>query len=293
MKTLKSLREQNKPIEAPQLDEVAGGGADLPVILIAKRKAIRQFPDGQVVGLYYSKQIDRFITIPHTVIGLSESTVSKKTSAIDDILIKFQAGKIKKAKATQMLKAFGVLNPAPLLREEPEQVDELAAPIRIASTLAKSKVARKAGKLAVGAATQALIKKAQKTNPAQKSNPAKKANDVVDTRKAAKEREAKNNAERVGRKLGLALARKKETNKNNNLLNRESFEIEKLRLIKEDENITTYTLNSGETVDIDYPTAASILEVYDELNQINKMRIIEQLQDIEGFNRIKEFSLER
>lgn len=38
---------------------------DIPAIIILKRKAIRVFPDNQKVGLYYSQQLDRYVSIPY------------------------------------------------------------------------------------------------------------------------------------------------------------------------------------------------------------------------------------
>lgn len=38
---------------------------DIPAIIVLKRKAIRVFPDNQKVGLYYSQQLDRYVSIPY------------------------------------------------------------------------------------------------------------------------------------------------------------------------------------------------------------------------------------
>lgn len=38
--------------------------ADMPQIIILKRKAIRVYPDNQKVGLYYSQALDRYVSIP-------------------------------------------------------------------------------------------------------------------------------------------------------------------------------------------------------------------------------------
>lgn len=35
-----------------------------PVLILLRRKAIRNFPDGQRVGLYYSEKLDRYVSIP-------------------------------------------------------------------------------------------------------------------------------------------------------------------------------------------------------------------------------------
>ena len=38
--------------------------ADLPNVIVLKRKAVRQYPGQQVVGLYYSQYLDRYVSIP-------------------------------------------------------------------------------------------------------------------------------------------------------------------------------------------------------------------------------------
>lgn len=40
------------------------GDKDAPAVLILKRKAIRIYPDHQKVALYYSQQLDKYISIP-------------------------------------------------------------------------------------------------------------------------------------------------------------------------------------------------------------------------------------
>lgn len=37
---------------------------EMPFVLVIKRKSVRQFPDGTMVGLYYSDRLNRFISIP-------------------------------------------------------------------------------------------------------------------------------------------------------------------------------------------------------------------------------------
>jgi hypothetical protein len=48
---------------------------EAPSVLLLKRKAIRVFPDGQKVALYYAQAIDKYVTIPYGEIGLSEEIV--------------------------------------------------------------------------------------------------------------------------------------------------------------------------------------------------------------------------
>lgn len=44
----------------------------IPSVILLKRKAIRTFPNGQKVALYYAQSIDKYVSIPYNEIGLSE-----------------------------------------------------------------------------------------------------------------------------------------------------------------------------------------------------------------------------
>ena len=46
--------------------------SDVPSIVVLKRKAVRVYPGGQQVGLYYSQQLDKYVTIPFGEAGMSE-----------------------------------------------------------------------------------------------------------------------------------------------------------------------------------------------------------------------------
>jgi hypothetical protein len=45
---------------------------EAPSVLLLKRKAIRVFPDGQKVALYYAQAIDKYVSIPYNEIGINE-----------------------------------------------------------------------------------------------------------------------------------------------------------------------------------------------------------------------------
>ena len=49
---------------------------DMPALLILKRRAIRVFPDGQKVALYWADRINRYVTVPFEGVGLSEETTN-------------------------------------------------------------------------------------------------------------------------------------------------------------------------------------------------------------------------
>lgn len=50
---------------------------EMPALLILKRRAIRVFPDGQKVALYWADRINRYVTVPFEGVGLSEETTPK------------------------------------------------------------------------------------------------------------------------------------------------------------------------------------------------------------------------
>lgn len=64
--------------EYQELDESLTGSANdinkIPPLIIMRRRAIRIFPDGQKVALYWADKINKFITVPFESIGISEET---------------------------------------------------------------------------------------------------------------------------------------------------------------------------------------------------------------------------
>jgi hypothetical protein len=66
LKTLKEFRETVKKKENK-------GPMDPPAVLIMKRKAVRQFPNGQRVALYHVDKIDKYVTVPYTAMQWSSS----------------------------------------------------------------------------------------------------------------------------------------------------------------------------------------------------------------------------
>lgn len=134
MKVLNEIRESlagSEQSEAHALYE-SSTGMNLPVVLILKRKALRHFPDGQIVALYYSDQLDKFITVPHSAIGISEEVIDEAVSdrekkrlyAIEVILSNYQKKLIPKHTALRQLKDKDVVNPEDMLGEEFEILAE-------------------------------------------------------------------------------------------------------------------------------------------------------------------------
>ena len=64
MQARRAVKEDEDFIEMEQLDE-AESGATPPYVLLLKRKAIRVYPDGTKIALYYNKQINKYFSVPY------------------------------------------------------------------------------------------------------------------------------------------------------------------------------------------------------------------------------------
>lgn len=95
---------------------------DLPAILIMRRKAIRQYPNGQKVALYYVDKLDKYVTVPYGVntwypmSTMDESVIPHLKNIVDNHSaksIKFKDGKTMKVDvqtANIVLKMHNQLN---------------------------------------------------------------------------------------------------------------------------------------------------------------------------------------
>lgn len=79
--------------------------SDMPSILVLKRKAIRVYPGGQNVGLYYSQQLDRYVAVPFAgrdtadTKGILNMMEESELNEISDALrYKTYAGRVAKAR---------------------------------------------------------------------------------------------------------------------------------------------------------------------------------------------------
>jgi hypothetical protein len=66
----------------PQGDDNDFDGRDPPIVVIFRRKAIRNFPNGQRVALYYSQLLNKHLAVPYEV----STGKLKKPSKDDDLL---------------------------------------------------------------------------------------------------------------------------------------------------------------------------------------------------------------
>jgi len=101
MQARRAVKEDEDFIEMEQLDE-AESGATPPYVLLLKRKAIRVYPDGTKIALYYNKQINKFFSVPYdTPTGtaiqaeevVSEMAIGKKKPKSDTHHIVDKEGK--------------------------------------------------------------------------------------------------------------------------------------------------------------------------------------------------------
>ena len=63
----------------------------IPPILILKRRAIRVFPDGQKVALYWADRINKYISVPYQSTGISEAVHFPNLDSISDPKLKRKA----------------------------------------------------------------------------------------------------------------------------------------------------------------------------------------------------------
>ena len=101
MQARRAVKEDEDFIETDQLDEAQNPGPTPPYVLLLKRKAIRLYPDGTKIALYYNKQINRFFSVPYdTPVGtaIQAEEVELEESVMD------QLHKIVKDKSAQSVK---------------------------------------------------------------------------------------------------------------------------------------------------------------------------------------------
>jgi hypothetical protein len=100
---------------------------DPPMVLIMRRKQIRQFPNGQKVALYYVDKINKYITVPYSSMQWSASVEEEVEQVEENVMhhlqkivdnntakaIKFKDGrtmKVDRVTASAVLKVHGALN---------------------------------------------------------------------------------------------------------------------------------------------------------------------------------------
>ena len=163
MQARRAVKEDEDVIEAEQLDE-ANPGPTPPYVLLLKRTAIRLYPDGTKIALYYNKQLKKYFSVPYdTPVSsaiqaeeiVSEMAIGKKKPKSDTHHIVDKEGKtlslaayLDKASAVKDLEKHPggkvvTLGPRGKVKEEVEHLDEIGDPAemyRKATEAAKAKL---------------------------------------------------------------------------------------------------------------------------------------------------------
>ena len=148
-RTIKETPQEEKTVEVEYLEaqdsidlnELTATDADItkkdpPAVLIMKRKAIRMFPNGQRIALYHVDKLDKYVTIPYSIVESTENNYSDYIEEsivhhLNDIVsnhtaksIKFKDGKSMKV---DVQTANAVLNVHKALNDEnKKKVEDMA-----------------------------------------------------------------------------------------------------------------------------------------------------------------------
>lgn len=88
------VEEEINSIEAEDLNESRMNmPIEPPVVLMLKRKAVRLYPDGQKVALYYNKQLDKYFSVPYGLESVVQAEEVQLEESVMDSLHKIVAGK--------------------------------------------------------------------------------------------------------------------------------------------------------------------------------------------------------
>ena len=109
MQARRAVKEDEDFIETDQLDEAQNPGPTPPYVLLLKRKAIRLYPDGTKIALYYNKQINKFFSVPYDTptgtaiqaekVEITEAVMDQLHKIVDDKQaqsVKFASGHTRK-----------------------------------------------------------------------------------------------------------------------------------------------------------------------------------------------------
>lgn len=93
------LKEEYEEYDIENLDEATRTDVDInqiPPIIIMKRRAIRVFPDGQKVALYWADRINKYISVPFQSIGISEDYDPKDANKDDSPKMPYYRSRVEK-----------------------------------------------------------------------------------------------------------------------------------------------------------------------------------------------------
>jgi hypothetical protein len=119
-------------IENPEHHQNHQHSAVPPAVLIMRRKAVRQYPGGKYVALYYIDKLDKYVTIPYD--SMQWNAQAEEFGVIEHLkqiikentaqTVMFEDGKVMKVSvdiADNVLKVYSVLN-----EENKQKVSEMA-----------------------------------------------------------------------------------------------------------------------------------------------------------------------
>jgi hypothetical protein len=305
MKTLKQIREeynskymtQEVPEEFMLEDKSFKSSAptvpatkDMPSLLIFRRVSFRLYPNKQVVALYYSKLVDKYLSIPFGPTGnlnLSEAVVLDEKQ-LDEIL-PLVGGAL--AAGAEMLAGAGAR--AALSGGARAALGAARSGI---SKLGRSSVGRFAKSMAKSAARQAfksaLTPKKDDGNKADDSTPAERpSGELLRDKPTAKTHSSWENSPSA-RPIDQVRQRemvRKDAQSSKTVAENKIIDIRKMV----NEGIETKDLLiNGRSITLNTSMAKRILEVYDSVNTKNK-KIVEGMlnEDLESFKKLLNFSI--
>ena len=106
MQARRAVKEDDNgiDIDAEQLDEAQNPGPTPPYVLLLKRKAIRLYPDGTKIALYYNKQINKFFSVPYDT-PTGTAIQAEEVEHLDEISAETQAAYSKASHKDRMTHA--------------------------------------------------------------------------------------------------------------------------------------------------------------------------------------------
>ena len=121
MKSLKEFLDScnidaNDVVEAEDLPRILGEAAkndkmDPPMVLIMRRKTVRQFPNGQRVALYYVDKINKYVTVPYSAMQWSAS-VEEELNSHDKLKMVIENNNVGSEVSNDIFKIYNRLNEA-------------------------------------------------------------------------------------------------------------------------------------------------------------------------------------
>ena len=314
MKTLKQIREEYKDAyeiqETPEKLMLESGStipstSDMPSMLLFRRVSYRMYPGKQVVALYYSKLVDKYLSIPFGPKGnlnLSEAVIYDSLEDLEEGLgdyiekgRQYLQNKVKDSSTFKAAQEIGHHLPGY------ENVKASKEKFSKGDYLGAAKEAGKSVAKAVG--TGAAVAVGARALPSLAKTIASR---VAGGNKGATQSQAPE-------KTGVDLQRDKTAKTYSSWENKpDSDPVYKARMkaqalapIKENkiadirkmvkEGIDTADLHiNGRTVTLNTSMAKRILEVYDSVNTKNK-KIVESMlnEDLESFKKLINFSIRK